>query len=36
MRARVRIHICLYLSHPACLKFSQNIAIHWPDVKPLC
>lgn len=36
MRACVCVHISLYLSHPACLKFSQNIANHWPDVKPLC
>lgn len=35
-RGSVCVRISLYLSCPACVKFSQNIANHWPDVKPLC
>lgn len=35
-RPCVPVCISLYLSRPACLKFRQNIANHWPDVKPFC
>lgn len=36
VNAGVCVSVSLYLSCPACVKFSQNIANHWPDVKPLC
>lgn len=32
----VALSVSFSLTHTACVKVCQNIANHWPDVKPLC